>query len=98
MDKHYKSNRLTSGNSLFPDEVTVADDGIHFIKRRLFGSDEEIITYGKIASVKVNSGIMFANLTIETTGGSQPIFINGLVKNDAQEIKDAIRYYQTEED
>ena len=98
MDKYYKSNRLTNGNFLFPDEVTVADDGIHFIKRRLLGSDEEIITYGKIASVKVNSGIMFANLTIETTGGSQPIFINGLAKNDAQEIKDAIRYYQTEED
>ena len=98
MDKHYKSNRLTSGNSLFPDEVTVADDGIHFIKRRLLGSDEEIITYGKIASVKLNSGVLFADLTIETTGGSQPIFINGLAKNDAQEIKDAIRYYQTRED
>ena len=97
MDKRYKSNRLTSGNSLFPDEVTVADDGIHFIKRRFFGSDEEIITYGKIASVKLNSGILFANLTIETSGGSQPIFINGLVKNDAQEIKDAIRQYQKQE-
>ena len=98
MDKHYTSNRLTAGNSLFPDEVTVADDGIHFIKRRMFGSDEEIITYGKIASVKVNSGILFADLTIETTGGSQPIFINGLAKGDAQEIKYAIRFYQTQED
>ena len=98
MDKHYKSNRLTSGNTLFPDEVTVADDGIHFIKHRVFGSDEEIITYGKIASVKVNSGLLFADLTIETSGGSQPIFINGLAKGDAQEIKDAIRFYQTQDD
>jgi hypothetical protein len=97
MDKHYQSNRLTSGNALFPDEVIVADDGIHFIKRRMLGSDEEIISYGKIASVKVNSGVMFADLTIETTGGSQPIFINGLMKGDAQEIKEAIRHYQTED-
>ncbi len=98
MDKYYKANRLTNGNFLFPDEVTVADDGIHFIKRRLLGSDEEIITYGKIASVKLKSGVLFTDLTIETTGGSQPIFINGLAKNDAQEIKDAIRYYQTEDE
>lgn len=97
MDKHYQSNRLTSGNSLFPDQVIVADDGIHFIKRRMLGSDEEIISYGKIASVKLNSGVMFADLTIETTGGSQPIFINGLSKGDAQEIKDAIRFYQTQD-
>ena len=97
MDKHYQSNRLTSGNALFPDEVIVADDGIHFIKRRMLGSDEEIISYGKIASVKVNSGAMFADLTIETTGGSQPIFINGLAKGDAQEIKEAIRSYQTKD-
>ena len=97
MDKYYKSNRLTSGNTFFPDQVIVADDGIHFIKNRIFGSDEEIITYSKIASVKLNSGILFADMTIETTGGSQPIFINGLSKNDAQEIKEAIRYYQTQD-
>jgi len=97
MDKHYASSRLTSGNLFFPDQVIVADDGIHFIKNRLFGSDEEIISYGMIASVKLNSGILFADLTIETSGGSQPIFINGLPKNDAQEIKEAIRFYQTQD-
>lgn len=97
MDKHYASSRLTSGNFLFPDEVIVAEDGIHFIKRRFFGSDEEIIAYSKIASVKLNSGILFANLTVETAGGSLPIFINGLLKRDAQEIKDAIRRYQTDD-
>ncbi len=98
MDKYYKSNRFTNGNFIFPDEMTVAGDGIHFIKRRLFGSDEEIITYEKIASVKLKTRMFFSDLTIETSGGSQPVFINGLGKNDAQEIKDAIRYYQTQED
>ncbi|MBC8335440.1 MAG: PH domain-containing protein [Anaerolineales bacterium] len=98
MNKRYASSRLTSGNFLFPDEVTVAEDGIHFVKRRIFGSDEEIISYGKIASVKLNSGIFFADITVETTGGSQPIFINGLMKGGAQEIKDAIRYYQGQEE
>ena len=94
MNERYISSRLTSGNLLFPDEVTVAEDGIHFLKRRIFGSDEEIITYGNIASVKLNTGIFFADITVETTGGSQPIFINGLMKAAAQEIKEAIRFYQ----
>lgn len=94
MEKSYASSRLTAGNFWFPDRVSVATDGIHFLKRRLFGSDEEIINYDQIASVKINSGIFWANITIETAGGSQPIFINGLPKGHAQEIKDAIRQYQ----
>lgn len=94
MEKSYASSRLTAGNFWFPDRVTVAADGIHFEKRRLFGSDEEIINYDQIASVKINSGVLWANITIETAGGSQPVFINGLPNRQAQEIKDAIRQYQ----
>ncbi|MBM3144120.1 MAG: PH domain-containing protein [Chloroflexi bacterium] len=94
MDKVYYSSRLTKGNFWFPDRVTVAPDGVHFLKRRIFGSDEEIINYDQIASVKINSGVLWANITIETAGGSQPVFINGLPKGGAQEIKEAIRHYQ----
>ncbi len=94
MEKKYSSSRLTNGNFWFPDRVTVAPDGIHFLKRRLFGSDEEMINYDQIASVKINTGILWADISIETAGGSQPVFINGLPKGDAQEIKEAIRRYQ----
>ncbi len=94
MEKEYTSSRLTNGNFWFPDRVTIASDGVHFLKRRLFGSDEEIINYDQIASVKINTGILFADISIETAGGSQPVFINGLPKGDAQEIKDAIRRHQ----
>jgi len=94
MEKTYTSSRLTAGNFWFPDRVTVAPDGVHFLKRRLFGSDEEIINYDQIASVKINSGVFWADITIETAGGSQPVFINGLPKGQAQEIKDSVRKYQ----
>jgi hypothetical protein len=94
MQKTYTSSRLTAGNFWFPDKVTVASDGIHFLKRRLFGSDEELINYDQIASVKINSGVLWSDITIETAGGSQPVFINGLPKGQAQEIKDSIRQYQ----
>jgi len=94
MNKEYASSRFTSGNFWFPDRVTIASDGVHFLKRRLFGSDEEIINYDQIASVKINTGVLWADISIETAGGSQPVFINGLPKNDAQEIKAAIRRHQ----
>ena len=65
-----------------------------FRKRSLIGSREEHINYKAVASVRVKNGLFLANLSIETSGGSQPIFINGLWKSDAQEVQDLIRAYQ----
>ncbi len=90
----YQSSRLTSGNLLFPDQLTIADDGVHFLKRKLFGSDEETINYKQISSVRSKNGIIWATLLVETSGGSQPVVINGLGKGDAKGIKEAIRQYQ----
>ena len=97
MGKTYTSSRFTNGNAFFPDKVSIEDDGIHFLKRKLIGSNEEIINYTQIASVKIKTGLLFADIWIETSGGSQPVFINGLLKGDAQEIKDAIRQRQKNE-
>ena len=94
MRKTYTSSRLTKDNTFFPDQVSIADDGIHFLKRKLFGSSEEVISYNQIASIKITSGVLFSNIWIETAGGSQTVFINGLSKNEAQEIKEAIRQRQ----
>ena len=94
MSDTYQSSRLTKGNFLFPDQLTIADDGVHFMKRKLFGSDEETINYKQIASVKAKNGIIWATLAVETSGGSQPVIINGLGKSSASEIKEAIRRYQ----
>lgn len=93
--KIFKSSRLTKGNLFFPDQIQVAEDGIHYTKRKLLGSTEENISYRAIASVKAQIGVIFAELTIETSGGVQPISINGLYKGDALEIKKAIQSQQT---
>lgn len=94
MNKTFQSSRLTHGNLLFPDQVQVADDGLHYTKRKLFGSTEENINYRAIASIKANIGIFFADLTIETSGGVQPISMNGLHKADAIEVKREIQERQ----
>jgi hypothetical protein len=93
-EKIFQSSRWSAGNLFFPDSLALASDGMLFRKRSLIGSREEHINYKAVASVRVKNGIFLANLSIETAGGSQPIFINGLWKSDAQEVQDQIRAYQ----
>lgn len=93
-ERSYRSSRWSAGNLFFPDSLTLASDGMLFRKRSLFGSREEHINYQAVASLRVKNGIFLASLSIETTGGSQPIFINGLWKSDAREIQEVIRTFQ----
>jgi hypothetical protein len=92
--KAYKSSRWSSGNFFFPDRLTVAEDGLHFRKGALFSSQEEHIHYRAIASMRINNGIFLATMDIETSGGSQPIHINGLWKKAAREIQAAVQAAQ----
>lgn len=92
--KTYRSSRWSSGNFFFRDSLVLAADGILFRKGRLFGSSEEHINYKSIASIRVKNGVFLANISVETSGGSQPIFINGLWKSDAREAQDKIRAFQ----
>ncbi len=93
-EKCYQSSRWSSGNLIFPDRLTLASDGMLFRKGALFGSDEELINYRSVASFRITNRIFLANITIETTGGSQPIFMNGLWKSEAKMIQDTIRAFQ----
>jgi len=93
-EKSYRSSRWSSGNLFFPDTLTLAGDGMVFRKGALLGSSEEHISYRAIASVRVRNGIFLADICIETSGGSQPIYINGIWKSDAREIQDNIRALQ----
>jgi hypothetical protein len=40
--------------------------------------------------------VMFSSITIESSGGSQPIQITGLRKGDARAIETAIKAVQTQ--
>lgn len=83
----YKSSRLTMGNFFFPDRLVLEADRVIFRKSHLIGGEEESIRYEQIASVSVQSGVFFADLLFETTGGSAPIFLNGLWKGTATRAK-----------
>jgi len=93
-EKSYRSSRWSSGNLFFTDVLTLASDGMVFRKGALFGSSEEHINYRAVASFRINNGFFLSDVCIETSGGSQPIFVNGLWKSEAKEIQDTIRVFQ----
>jgi hypothetical protein len=93
-ERTYRSSRWSTSNFFFPDSLTLSGDGILFRKGRMFGSSEERISYKAIASVRVKNGFFLCSISVETSGGSQPIFINGLWKSDGRKIQEGIREFQ----
>ena len=49
-----------------------------------------------VASVRIDTNLMFSDLYIETTGGASPIKCHGHRKADAVRMKDLIEKYQTQ--
>lgn len=90
----YKASRLTSGNRIFPASITVDGNQLTYRKSRWFGSTEEAINSSHVASLRSYHGMIWSKMTIETSGGSQPIVINGLSRRAAEEIEAAVRKAQ----
>ncbi len=49
-----------------------------------------------VSSVKIDTGLMFSNVLIETSGGADPIRCHGHRKGDAVKMKGLIERYQTD--
>lgn len=92
----FVASRWTKGNRLFPVEISVGPERVLRRKRRLFGSNEESIAIAKVASVHINTGMVWSDICIESTGGTDPIVSHGHRKADAKRIRELIDKYQAE--
>jgi hypothetical protein len=92
----FSASRWTQGNFLFPTKLVVSPQRVSRIKSRVFGSNEESIGMSKIASVHISTGVFWAEIVIESTGGTDPITSHGHRKKDAQRIRDLIEQYQAQ--
>ena len=90
----FTASRLTSGNLLFPVRIEVNQNRVTRIKPRLFGSNEESIAISKVASVNIQTGLIWSNIRIDSAGGSNPIVSHGHRKGDARAIRDLIEQFQ----
>jgi hypothetical protein len=90
----FTASRWTRGNIFFPTRIVVSPLHVSRIKRRLFGSTEESIAISQVASVEISTGIIWSEITIESTGGADPITSHGHRKRDALRIRELIENYQ----
>jgi hypothetical protein len=89
------ASRWTKGNLFFPTRILVNPQRVTRIKPRLFGSNEESIGITQVASVHIATGVLWSDIRIESTGGTDPITSHGHRKADAQRIRDLIETYQS---
>src|SRR5258708_10533583 len=91
-----KASRWTRGNFLFPTYIEVSDKSVTRRKRSWFSKDEISISISKVASVHIKTGIIWSEILIESSGGSDPLASHGHTKGDAQRIKQLIEEYQAQ--
>jgi hypothetical protein len=90
----FTASRWTSGNLLFPVRIEVSPARVARVKPRLFGSLEESIAIPQVASVKIDTGMIWADILIESTSGADPIRSSGHSKEDARRVRELIERFQ----
>ena len=83
----FKASRWTHGNFLFPTIIEVTDKAVIRHKRSWFSKDEISISITKVASVHIKTGIIWSDILIESSGGTDPLASHGHSKGDAQRIR-----------
>ncbi len=93
-DESFAASRWTRGNLWFPTRIVVSPLHVSRVKRRLFGRSEESIAISQVASVKISTGIIWSDILIESSGGTDPIASHGHRKADAVRIRDLVETFQ----
>ena len=93
----FRASRWSRGNHLFPTQVAITPTSVVQHTPRWVGKEEESIHIAHVASVKIDTHLVFSEVVIETSGGSGPIVCHGHWKSDALRIKTLIERYETEQ-
>jgi hypothetical protein len=92
----FQASRWTRGNLIFPTIIEVSDKAVTRRKRSWFSRDEISMSVSKIASVHVKTGLVWSDILIESSGGTDPLTSHGHQKGDAVRIKELIENHQAE--
>ena len=93
--EEFKASRWTRGNFLFPTVIEVTDKSVVRRKRSWLSRDEMSMSIFKVASVHIKTGMVWSDILIESSGGSDPLASHGHTKADAQRIKELIENAQS---
>ena len=92
----FQASRWTRGNFLFPTIIEVSDKAVTRRKRSWFRQDEISINITKVASVHIRTGLVWSEILIESSGGTDPLASHGHSKADAIRIKELIENAQAD--
>ena len=91
----FRASRLSSGNRLFPTQVHVTPAALVHYTPHWFGRSEHSIHIAHVASVRIDTGVLFSDVYIETSGGASPVKCHGHRKRDAVEMQRLIEQFQS---
>ncbi len=95
MSETFLASRWTKDNHLFTTVIEVTDTAVIRRKRSWFTVNEISIHLSKVASVRIDTGLFWADILVESTGGSDPLTSHGHRKVDARRIKELIEAAQS---
>lgn len=91
----FRASRLSAGNRLLPVQVLITPTSVVHYTPQWIGKLEHSIHMAHVASVRIDTNMLFSDVFIETTGGVNPIRCAGHRKKDAVRMKALIEEYQT---
>ena len=91
----FRASRLSKGNRLFPTQVAITPSSVVHYTPQWIGRLEQSIHIAHVASVSIDTHILFSDVLIETSGGTDPIKCYGHHKRDAVRMKELIERYQS---
>lgn len=95
-DHVFRASRLSAGNRLLPTQVAITDKSVVHCQPQWIGRLEHSIHIAHVASVRIDTNLLFSDVYIETTGGASPIRCRGHHKKDAEAMKRLIERYQSD--
>ena len=91
----FRASRLSRGNRLFPTQVMITPQSVSHYTPEWFGRKEHSIHMAHVASVRIDTNLMFSDVVIESSGGTSTVVCHGHSKADAARIKEIIEGHQS---
>ncbi len=91
----FRASRLSKGNHLLPTQVAITPTSVVHFTPQWIGRLEQSIHIAHVASVRIDTHILFSDVFIETSGGTDPVKCYGHHKRDAVRMKELVERYQS---
>jgi hypothetical protein len=92
----FRASRLSRGNLLFPTQVAITPTSVIHYTPQWIGRREHSIHLAHIASIRIDTNLLFSDVLIESSGGTSTVNCYGHRKGDAVRIKDLVERYQSQ--